>query len=72
MFKPTRGYQKPAMNMVGINHFALVKFMEWAAQKCKAEGEADSSLRFELAADYFRNEYQPGKPIKMNGTVIGF
>lgn len=72
MFKPTRGAQRPSKTTHGINPFALIKFLESAKTKCEQEGDRDSALRFELMVEYFRNDYEPGKPLKFTGGVIGF
>lgn len=72
MFKPTRGAQRPSKTLQGINPFALIKFLEQAKMKCEQEGDNDSALKFELMVEYFSKDYEPGKPLKFTGGVIGY
>lgn len=71
MFKPTRGYQRPKMNMVGINHFKLVHFLEDCKKKLDESGEKESAHYLEMLESYFRNEYSPEKPLKFNSQILG-
>lgn len=72
MFAPTRGAQRPSLSLHGISAFALIRFLEQAKNKCEQEGDKDSALKFELMVEYFRNDYEPGKPLKFTGRVIGY
>lgn len=72
MFKPTRGAQRAAAATVGISPFALIRFFEQAQGKCLQEGDKDSALKFELMAEYFQKDYEPGKPLRFDGNVIGY
>lgn len=72
MFKPYRGAQGPSIRESGINHFKLIKFLEDAQKRCEQAGEEDSAFRFEMLVDYFSKQYEPGKPLKFNPTILGF
>lgn len=71
MFKP-RGPQKPSFKPTGINHFALVKFLEQAQLDLTKRGELDSAFRLEMLKTYFQEDYEPGKPLNYSGQVLGF
>lgn len=72
MFKPHRGVQKPAFRPEGISHFTLIKVLRFAQQRCAQAGEEESAFRFEMMAEYFEKDYVPGKPVKMDGMMLGF
>ena len=72
MFKPHRGSQGPSIRESGINHFKLIQFLKDAQTKCQNEGEEDSAFRFEMLVEYFSKDYEPGKPLKFNPTILGF
>jgi len=67
---PTRGYQKPKMRNVGINHWALVHFLEDAKHACERYEYKENALMFEMLEKYFR-DYDPSKPLKFNSRIIG-
>jgi hypothetical protein len=73
IWKP-RGPQRPkrSFETEGASHFAFVRFLENAQKMCEARGEEDAAFRFEMAAEYFRNSYVPGKPVSMSPSVLGF
>jgi len=48
---------------------ALVNFCEAAQKDLQKEGDEDAALRFEILADYLRNEYKGGFNYKP--TMIG-
>lgn len=71
MFKPTRGPSKPSLKTSGINHFALVKFLEQCQQRLEDEGDSNSAFRIEMIKTYFQEDYEEGKPLKFSGQVLG-
>lgn len=71
MFKPTRGYQQPKMNMIGINHFKLVHFLEDCKKNLSEKGEKESAHYMEMLEDYFRKDYEQGKPLVFNSRILG-
>jgi hypothetical protein len=70
MFAP-RGPQKPKMNMIGINHFKLVHFLEDCKKSLSEKGEKESAHYMEMLEYYFRKEYQQGKPLVFNSRILG-
>jgi len=70
MFKP-RGPQQPSFKQTGISQFQLVKFLEDAQKRLELEGEKESAFHIEMIAEYFKQDYEPGKPLKFNGRVLG-
>lgn len=71
MFKPTRGLQKPKRDMFGVSPWALIKFMEEAREACKRNNDEDAAYKFDRLVDFFRNDFNPDKPLKFNGSSIG-
>ncbi len=39
---------------------------------CVKNGDKESAFRFELMVDYFKQDYEEGKPLKFSGQVIGY
>jgi len=70
--KPFRGAQQPSISGKGINPFSLIKFLEEAQTMCVKNGDKESAFRFELMVDYFKQDYEEGKPLKFSGQVIGY
>jgi len=71
MFRP-RGPQKPSYQPTGVNPTKLIKFLEDAQKCCERNGEMDSALRFECMVDFFKRDYELGKPVTFRPGVIGF
>ena len=71
MFKPTRGPSKPSVRTSGINEFALVKFLEQAKDYLERNEKADQAFVVEMLTDYFKHDYEPGKPLKFTAQVVG-
>lgn len=71
MFKPTRGPSKPSLKTSGINHFALVKFLQQCQDRIEKEGDAAGAFRVEMIKTYFQEDYEDGKPLKFSGQVVG-
>lgn len=70
MYGP-RGPRKPSLKLTGINHFALIKFLEDCEKRLLQENETESAFRFEMMKTYFKEDYEPGKPLKFTGSVLG-
>jgi hypothetical protein len=70
MFTP-RGPSKPTVKLNGINHFALIKFLDDCEKRLIQENETESAFRIEMIKTYFAEDYEPGKPLKFTGSVIG-
>lgn len=71
MFKPTRGPQRPSISKSGISHWQMIKFIEQCETALKQIGEEESAFRFEMLKEYFKNDYEEGKPPKYSGQVLG-
>lgn len=73
MFKPTRGFSKPALRAGGgINQFALIKLLETCEAELRVRGEEESAFRFEMLKTFFKEDYEEGKSLKYNGQMLGF
>lgn len=72
MFSPHRGPHKAKFVSEGVSHSGIIKLMEYAQQLCLEKGEEDAAFRFEMLVEYFRKDYVPGKPIKLNAMMLGF
>jgi len=70
VFKP-RGPQKATFKPSGINHFALIRFFEDCRKKLDERGEAESAFYMEMLSEYFKNDYEEGKPLVFNSRVLG-
>lgn len=70
--KPYRGAQPPSISGKGINPFSLIKFLEDAEQMCKQKGDDESAFKFEMMVEYFKQDYEEGKPLKFSGQVLGY
>lgn len=71
MFKPTRGLQAPTFKETKISHLHLIKFIEECQHQLTLKGEPDSAFRFEMVADYLKNDFKPGSPLYYNPMVLG-
>lgn len=49
----------------------LIKFCEQAMMSLDTRGLADEAFRFEMFAEYLRNDYKPGQSLKFSGRAIG-
>lgn len=72
MMKPYRGAQPPSISRKGINPFSLIKFLEEAERMCKQKGDEESAFKFEMMVEYFKQDYEEGKPLKFSGQVLGY
>jgi hypothetical protein len=70
-FKPTRGLQKASFRESGISHLQLIRFLEQCQKRLEMEGETDAAFRFEMVAEYFKQDYKPGHPVQFSGSVLG-
>lgn len=71
MYAP-RGPSKPKLKLTGINHFALVRFLEDCEKRLLLENEPEAAFRIEMIKTYFKEDYEEGKPLKFSGSVLGF
>jgi hypothetical protein len=71
MFKPTRRHNNPIFKQSGINHFSLIRFLEDCEKRLLQENETESAFRVEMMKTYFKEDYEPGKPLKFTGSVLG-
>lgn len=71
MFKPTRGPQRPAIGAkTGISPFQLIKFLEQYQQYLE-RNNMESAVDIELLVEYFKNEYDPYKPLIFDTIKLG-
>lgn len=70
MFKPTRGPQRPSITKTGISHFQLIKFLEQYRSALERKG-LESALDVEMLVDYFKNDYDPAKPLVFDSVKLG-
>ena len=72
MFKP-RGPQKPSRQQFhGITLPQLIKVLEFSRSRCIEGGDMNAAFRFEMLREYFEKDYDPGKPVKYSGEMLGF
>lgn len=71
MFKPTRGPSKPSLRTSGINEFALVKFLEQAQKHLELNNKKEEAFVVEMLGEYFKQDYEPGKPLKFTASAVG-
>jgi len=70
MFKPTRGPQRAAFSArSGISAFQLIKFLE-QYQDC-LERRNQETLNVEMLVEFFKNDYDPDKPLKFDSVKLG-
>lgn len=71
MYKPHRGYQKPAIGArSGISQFQLIKFLESYKMALERRGE-ENTLEIELLIEYFKNDYDDSRPLVFDSKKIG-
>lgn len=71
MFKPTRGLQDPTFKETKISHLHLLKFVEECQHQLTLKGESDSAFRFEMIAEYLRQDFKPGTPFLYTPMALG-
>jgi len=71
MIKPTRGLQAPSFKETKISHLHLIKFMEECQRQLILKGEPDSAFRFEMVAEYLRQDFKPGSPLQYTPMALG-
>ena len=71
MIKPTRGLQAPSFKETKISHLHLIKFMEECQHQLTLKGEPDSAFRFEMVAEYLRQDFKPGTPLQYTPMALG-
>ena len=49
----------------------LIKFCEQAMVSLESRDLSDEAFRFEMLAEYLRNDYKPGQSLKFSGRAIG-
>ena len=71
MLKPSRGLQAPSFKETKISHLHLIKFMEECQRQLTLKGEPDSAFRFEMVAEYLRQDFKPGTPLQYTPMALG-
>lgn len=64
---------KPAAlsDRYGVDVGDLIKFCEQAMLSLDQRGHTDEAFRFEMFAEYLREDYKPGQSLKFSGRAIG-